>query len=184
MPGTPGTPGTGTTAGGEGDSPGLPGAGDDGPGGGGDKGGISGDPRQAGDPGNGIRRTGDKRGRGKGKDGKNGADGKPGGDDQGRKGKKASKATGSSDGFLASGSRDVDSDPEGEPPPEKGGVPPDVTDGHDDDVVARQLREAAEKATDPELKEKLWEEYRAYKAGKSRGNTRDKTDDEGEGGDG
>jgi len=36
----------------------------------------------------------------------------------------------------------------------------------DDDIVARQLREAAEKETDPELKKKLWEEYRKYKAGK------------------
>jgi hypothetical protein len=35
----------------------------------------------------------------------------------------------------------------------------------DDDVVARQLREAAEKETDPELKRKLWEEYRKYKEG-------------------
>ncbi len=34
-----------------------------------------------------------------------------------------------------------------------------------DDIVARQLREAAEKETDPELKEKLWEEYRKYKEG-------------------
>ncbi len=33
----------------------------------------------------------------------------------------------------------------------------------DDDIVARQLREAAEKETDPELKKKLWEEYRRYK---------------------
>jgi len=35
----------------------------------------------------------------------------------------------------------------------------------DDDVVARQLREAAEKETDPELRKKLWEEYRKYKKG-------------------
>ncbi len=35
----------------------------------------------------------------------------------------------------------------------------------DDDIVARQLREAAEKETDPELKEKLWQEYRKYKKG-------------------
>jgi hypothetical protein len=35
----------------------------------------------------------------------------------------------------------------------------------DDDIVARQLREAAEKETDPEIKEKLWEEYRKYKEG-------------------
>ena len=33
----------------------------------------------------------------------------------------------------------------------------------DDDIVARQLREAAENETDPELKEKLWKEYREYK---------------------
>ena len=39
--------------------------------------------------------------------------------------------------------------------------------GHDDDIVARQIREAAEKETDPELKEKLWKEYDDYKEGKS-----------------
>ena len=33
----------------------------------------------------------------------------------------------------------------------------------DDDIVARQLREAAEKETDPELREKLWKEYEDYK---------------------
>ena len=33
----------------------------------------------------------------------------------------------------------------------------------DDDIVARQLREAAEKETDPELKAKLWKEYEAYR---------------------
>jgi hypothetical protein len=33
----------------------------------------------------------------------------------------------------------------------------------DDDIVARQLREAAEKETDPVLKEKLWKEYEDYK---------------------
>lgn len=32
-----------------------------------------------------------------------------------------------------------------------------------DDIVARQIREAAENETDPELKEKLWVEYRKYK---------------------
>jgi hypothetical protein len=39
--------------------------------------------------------------------------------------------------------------------------------GQDDDIVARQLREAAEKETDPELKEKLWKEYEEYKKGSS-----------------
>ena len=46
-------------------------------------------------------------------------------------------------------------------------VPADIPDGSDDDVVARQLREAAMKETDPELREKLWQEYRNYKKGAS-----------------
>ncbi len=41
--------------------------------------------------------------------------------------------------------------------------PPDIPDGTDDDVVARQLREAAMQEPDPELREKLWDEYRKYK---------------------
>jgi hypothetical protein len=44
-------------------------------------------------------------------------------------------------------------------------VPADILDGSDDDIVARQLREAAENETDPELKAKLWQEYRRYKRG-------------------
>jgi len=43
--------------------------------------------------------------------------------------------------------------------------PADIPDGNDDDIVARQLREAATRETDPELKKKLWEEYRKYKLG-------------------
>ena len=42
-----------------------------------------------------------------------------------------------------------------------------IPSGQDDDIVARQLREAAEKETDPELKEKLWKEYEEYKRGSS-----------------
>lgn len=42
-------------------------------------------------------------------------------------------------------------------------VPPDVGDGSDDDIVARQLREAAMEENDPELRERLWDEYREYK---------------------
>jgi len=45
-----------------------------------------------------------------------------------------------------------------------GRVPPDIPDGSDDDIVARQLREAAMNEEDPELREKLWDEYREYKA--------------------
>jgi hypothetical protein len=48
-------------------------------------------------------------------------------------------------------SKGTGSNPGNLPPPE------------DDDIVARQLREAAQKETDPELKKKLWEEYWKYK---------------------
>ncbi|MCY4153892.1 MAG: hypothetical protein OXF58_01015 [Gammaproteobacteria bacterium] len=63
----------------------------------------------------------------------------------------------------------VDSDPisvKGEgntPTPSHSQVPPDLADAKDDDIIARQLREAAMKEQDPELKEKLWDEYRKYK---------------------
>lgn len=42
-------------------------------------------------------------------------------------------------------------------------VPEDIPDAKDDDIIARQLREAAMQESDPELREKLWEEYRRYK---------------------
>ncbi len=44
-----------------------------------------------------------------------------------------------------------------------GTAAPSTYNPDDDDIVARQLREAAEQETDPELKKKLWEEYEAYK---------------------
>jgi hypothetical protein len=43
-------------------------------------------------------------------------------------------------------------------------VPEEFADASDDDVIARQLREAAMAEQDPALREKLWEEYRRYKA--------------------
>ena len=43
--------------------------------------------------------------------------------------------------------------------------PEDRPPADDDDIVARQLREAAERETDPVLKEKLWREYDKYKRG-------------------
>ncbi len=46
---------------------------------------------------------------------------------------------------------------------ESGAGDDDNINTQDDDIVARQLRDAAEKETDPELKEKLWKEYREYK---------------------
>lgn len=42
-------------------------------------------------------------------------------------------------------------------------APADIPVGSDDDVVARQLREAAMREPDPALREKLWDEYRKYK---------------------
>lgn len=41
-------------------------------------------------------------------------------------------------------------------------VPDDIPSGRDDDVVARQIREAAMNEPDPELRERLWDEYRRY----------------------
>jgi hypothetical protein len=53
------------------------------------------------------------------------------------------------------------------PPPKKGGqsLPTDIPDAKDDDIISRQLREAAMQEIDPTLKEKLWAEYKRYKKG-------------------
>jgi len=53
------------------------------------------------------------------------------------------------------------------PPPKRGNeeLADDVPDAKDDDIIARQLREAALQESDPELKEKLWQEYQRYKNG-------------------
>jgi len=42
-------------------------------------------------------------------------------------------------------------------------TPSGIPDGGDDDIVARQLREAARAEQDPALRKKLWEEYCTYK---------------------
>ena len=42
-------------------------------------------------------------------------------------------------------------------------TPDDIEVIMDDDIVAKQLREAALAEEDPELRERLWEEYRKYK---------------------
>jgi hypothetical protein len=51
----------------------------------------------------------------------------------------------------------------GGPPGGGGRAAKPIPSGQDDDIVARRLRRAAENETDPELKEKLWNEYRDYK---------------------
>jgi len=96
-----------------------------------------------------------------------GADGEPGGGDTGSAG---------TDGEMADASDEKMADTSSEKPPVAtgsgggkqtvaGGQPDNIPDGSDDDVVARQLRKAAEQETDPALKKKLWEEYRKYKQG-------------------
>ena len=72
------------------------------------------------------------------------------------------RSTGSSRGGGSSkrGGRSTTNAPEGE---DRSSHPPDVGDGRDDDVVARQIREAATKERDPAIREKLWDEYRRYK---------------------
>lgn len=42
-------------------------------------------------------------------------------------------------------------------------IPDDLKGIDNDDIIAQQLKEAAIAETDPELKEKLWQEYRKYK---------------------
>jgi hypothetical protein len=42
-------------------------------------------------------------------------------------------------------------------------IPDDVGDGRDDDIVLRQIRDAATKERDATLREKLWDEYRRIK---------------------
>jgi hypothetical protein len=49
-----------------------------------------------------------------------------------------------------------------------GNHPKNRYDPKDDDIVARQLREAAEEETDPELRKKLWKEYEHYKKNKGK----------------
>ena len=44
-------------------------------------------------------------------------------------------------------------------------VPEDIPSPQGDDIVAKQLREAASAEKDPELRAKLWEEYKRYKEG-------------------
>lgn len=68
-------------------------------------------------------------------------------------------------GGAMPGRRSVASQPGPATPSPPKPVTPDTPDARDDDVVARQLREAAMAETDPELRERLWEEYERYKAG-------------------
>lgn len=84
----------------------------------------------------------------------------------------ASATTGGqgSQGMTVPGGRNTAPPSQGSSSGQTDGRPPQFqrpTDGGvDDDIIARQLREAAERETDPTLKEKLWAEYRKYKEAK------------------
>lgn len=60
------------------------------------------------------------------------------------------------------GSSDRSGDVEIPQNPAKYPPPANIPTGNDDDVVARQLREAAMREPDPELRARLWDEYRKY----------------------
>jgi hypothetical protein len=74
--------------------------------------------------------------------------------------------TGTADIPMPRGGMGVPSSRREPPAPRPAGdvaVPDDIPNARDDDIIARQLREAAMQESDPELKEKLWDEYRRYK---------------------
>ncbi len=75
---------------------------------------------------------------------------------QGRQTAQAGASPAGAQSGAGAANADIDQSTYGAP---GGKLPPP----RDDDIVARQLREAAEKETDPELKKKLWEEYWKYK---------------------
>jgi hypothetical protein len=131
-----------------------------------EKNGVSG-----GDPGGGGAAAG-----GGGSAGGGGPAGSAGGGSSASRGGTSASRGGSSSGGSSSGGRPGsvrEVTPGGSGTSSTGGasgsgpqsVPSDVGSGSDDDIVARQLREAAMKEKDPELREKLWQEYRDYKKG-------------------
>lgn len=48
-------------------------------------------------------------------------------------------------------------------PADNGKIPDDIPPAENDDAIAAQIRIAAEAETDPEVRKKLWNEYRKYK---------------------
>jgi hypothetical protein len=105
--------------------------------------------------------SGDGSGKGSGEGDAGAAEGSEGESAESGEGTEASQGTGGANAGM--GGRE--SGPRTQRDGQRRGVPGNIPNGDDDDVVARQLREAAEKETSPELKAKLWEEYRKYKEG-------------------
>ena len=102
-------------------------------------------------------------GEGDGSDSASEGNGTEGGDQNEGDASEGNSETADGDGQPATGP--VNSSPGAGAPGSDQDQPSDIPDGSDDDIVARQLREAAENETDPELKAKLWDEYRRYKQG-------------------
>ncbi len=77
----------------------------------------------------------------------------------------SSSGSGGGGGGGAAGSGNPQANPLGEMSDEEiaARTPDDIVPDAYEDVVARQLREAALAEDDPELRERLWEEYRKYK---------------------
>jgi hypothetical protein len=88
-----------------------------------------------------------------GESGSSGSEGEQGGSSSSGGGGGGAAPEGSQSASSASGSEDSG---ESDVVP----IPDDVGDGRDDDIVLRQIREAAMKERDPVLREKLWDEYR------------------------
>jgi hypothetical protein len=76
-------------------------------------------------------------------------------------GESSSESSGGGQSAEEGGGKSGDSGDKLEP---VGDIPDDISDGEADDIIARQIREAAEQERDPVLREKLWDEYRKYKA--------------------
>lgn len=95
-----------------------------------------------------------------GSNGTSGSEGETGSGEGGEAGERGeesqSKNKAGNQSRVGTGNSNIDHSTYGAP---GGKLPPP----EDDDIVARQLREAAEKEPDPELKNKLWEEYWRYK---------------------
>ncbi len=119
----------------------------------------------AGGDGSGNGAGGNGEGDGEGGDGDGAAAGDAAGEPGGAKGASGQARTSTGGGDAGGGMAGRQSGQRASGSGRRGDVPRDIPAGDDDDVVARQLREAAEKETSPELKEKLWEEYRRYKQG-------------------
>ncbi len=85
-----------------------------------------------------------------------------GNEDDGAEDEQAANNGSNTDSASADGNKTSNTRPAAAGPGGNNSTPPDLTDSSADDVVARQIREAATKEPDPVLREKLWQEYRRY----------------------